>query len=208
MIFICVHACVDCVSLTAFVDVRQIECRRLCMTCARVCLQIKRSSSPHAEIFRFQTPPASPPVTGSIQSPETPADIVPQCTAGEREQELDMDILREMVIMCGISEVSETDVREVALAVKEDMAFMPRDDGTPGKQTREKLISDSHAKAAEDGKAVRRPKIFDMYGLSEHGPEAELLPAVYARSLFPHLSGACLSLHDQQIISCTILLRH
>jgi hypothetical protein len=169
-----------------------------------VCLQIKRSSSPHAEIFRFQTPLTSPPVSGSIHSPETPGDIVPQRTAGEREQELDVDILREMVIMCGISDVSETDVRDVVLAVKEDMTFMPRYDGIPEKQAQEKLISDTHAKAAEDGKAVRRPKISDMYGLSEHGPEAELLPAVYARSLFPHLCGACLSLHDQQIISCTI----
>ena len=169
-----------------------------------MCLQIKRSSSPHAEIFRFQTPLTSPPVSGSIHSPETPGDIVPQRTAGEREQELDVDILREMVIMCGISDVSETDVRDVVLAVKEDMTFMPRYDGIPEKQAQEKLISDTHAKAAEDGKAVRRPKISDMYGLSEHGPEAELLPAVYARSLFPHLCGACLSLHDQQIISCTI----
>lgn len=131
---------------------------------------------------------------------------MPQCTAGEREQELDLDILREMVMMCGISDVSETDVRDVVLAVKEDMAFMPRDDGTPGEQAQEKLIIGTHAKAAEDGKAVRRPKISDIYWLSEHGPEAELLPAVYARSLFPHLCGACLSLHDRQISSCTILL--
>ena len=129
-----------------------------------------------------------------------------QRTAGEREQELEVDIMREMVIMCGISDVSETDVRDVVLAVKEDMAFMPRYDGIPEKQAQEKLLSDTFAKAAEDGKAVRRPKISDMYGLSEHGPEAELLPAVYARSLFPHLCGACLSLHDRQISSCTILL--
>lgn len=172
------------------------------LQCACMYIQVRRSSSPVAEILRVQSPHMTPPVTGSTairSAPETPGYIAPHysgpsnlaCLPGEpvpeggQKQEIDFGTLQEMLSLCGIIDESETRLRDVVLAVKDDMAFMPKKDLTPDRQEQEKIVSeDAHAQEAEDGKVVdysTMPNTSDMYGLGEHGPEAELLPAVYDR---------------------------
>ena len=153
-----------------------------------VYVQVRRSSSPVAEILRVQSPHETlgyiaPQYSGPSNIACLPGEPVPQ---GGPRQEIDFGILREMLTLCGIIHESETSLRDVVLAVKEDMANMPMNDRTQDGQEQENIVSeDAHAKGSQDGKIVdtlTRPTTFDMYGLGEHGPEAELLPAVYDRS--------------------------
>jgi len=130
---------------------------------------IKRSNSPIAEILRLDTPQTA----GSMDAPGTPGYAAPDYAGpahaahlpgedapheSKRDKELDMKILSELLVMCGLSKFEDSHLMEVVAKVQALLT----------KELEGVCWSSRHA-----------PMTGTNSHDTNHGPEAFLLPMVY-----------------------------
>ena len=138
---------------------------------------MRRSNSPLAEIFRVQSPHSELHPSEALM-PATPGDAVPQYVGPanlarlpgeptppkqEYARDLDFDVLNQLLVMCGISNVSIPDLQKAVAQVKVEYA-------------------ESANTWEEEENGVLDEKQWNLRSdmeLEDYGSEAELLPRVY-----------------------------